>query len=220
MRESAVDANTNSTSRSLTSSDSAVHRHDRRAPSSVRSLEPVEFARWVEEREVRLAERWFREVTHRGPDVDPEQAELLKDFFALFVSMLPATLGPYREQVEPLWGQAAQLFGSVAAQRGLAAGEVIEEFQVLREGVIRLLYAEPPVAGGARMTLRDILRINRVIDRGVTQASVGHTDVLFFALFQGSGVPETLDDEILSEIRFQLDSIEREFRSVMKSLRP
>jgi hypothetical protein len=183
-----------------------------------RKLEPVEFAQWVQERAPRLADRWMTEL--RATDVawnDGVEA-LLRRFVDLFVEILPATLGPYREQVEPLWLQAAELFGQVAAQRGLAAGEVIEEFQILREALIRLLYAEPPVAGGARMTLRDILRINRSIDRGVTQASVGHTDALFFALFQGSGVPESLDEELREEVAEQLDAIHGEHRSVMRAL--
>lgn len=183
-----------------------------------RKLEPVEFAQWVEERGPRLAERWLSEL--RATDIAWSDGveSLLRRFVDLFVEILPATLGPYREQVEPLWLQAAELFGQVAAQRGLAAGEVIEEFQVLREALIRLLYAEPPVAGGARMSLRDILRINRSIDRGVTQSSVGHTDGLFFALFQGSGVPESLDDELRQEVAEQLDAIRAEHRRVMRAL--
>lgn len=143
----------------------------------------------------------------------------MRRFVDLFVTMLPANLGPYREQVEPLWLQASELFGQVAAQRGLAAGEVIEEFQILREALIRLLYAEPPTVGGARVSLRDILRLNGIVDRGVTQASVGHTDALFFALFQGSGVAESLDEELLAEIDDQLETVAREYRSVMGALR-
>jgi hypothetical protein len=110
--------------------------------------------------------------------------------------------------------QAAGLFGLMAAQRGLSAGEVIEEFQMLRDAVIRFLYAEPPVTGALRISLRDLLRVNRLIDRGVTQASVGHTDRLFFALFQGRGVSEGLTDENIGEMRAQLESIRREFRQI------
>ena len=174
----------------------------------------MEFAEWLEERLDRLGKRWLHEVRTRAPAWDDELEALLGDFFDIMLRLLPATLGPYREQVEPLWVQTAELFGSTSAQRGLAAGEVIEEFQILREGIIRLLYAEPPVAGGARMTLRDILRINRVVDRGVTHASVGHTDALFFSLFQGSGVPESLDDEVVREVRSQLDGIRKAFGEI------
>lgn len=136
--------------------------------------------------------------------------ELLAGFLDLFLGVLPLTLGPLRSPAETLWVQTAELFGSFAAQRGLAAGEVIEEFQILREAVIRLLWASPPVDEPSRVALREVLRLNRVIDRGVTHASVGHTDVLFFALFQGSGVPETLTDDLRYEIREQLRALESE----------
>ncbi len=141
---------------------------------------------------------------------------LLDEFLELLVSFLPGVLGPYRDQVDPVWRQAAELFGATAARRGLAAGEVIEEFQILREAVIRLLYQEPPVAGRARMSLRDVLRLNRAIDRGVTHASVGHTDALFFSLFEGSGIPDSPPPaELVREVRAQLDAFRAELESIL-----
>jgi hypothetical protein len=140
--------------------------------------------------------------------------ELIQGFLELFLELLPVCLGPLRDQAEPLWLQTAELFGSFSAQRGLAAGEVIEEFQVLREAVIRLLWAAPPPLGSTRTALREALRLNRVLDRGVTQASVGHTDALFFALFQGSGVPEHLTDDVRYELRHQLETIGHELRAL------
>ena len=150
----------------------------------------------------------------RGDGVD----ELLEGFLDVFLRVLPLTLGPLRSPSELLWIQAAQLFGSFAAQRGLAAGEVIEEFRLLRESIIRLLWASPPVSDPNRMALREVLRLNRVIDSGVAHASVGHTDVLFFALFQGSGVPETLTDDARYEIREQLHAIDAEVRTLRRVL--
>jgi hypothetical protein len=47
---------------------------------------------------------------------------------------------------------------------------------------------------------------------------VGHADVLFFALFQGSGVPEKLSAEARQEVTSQLESIAEEFRAVIASL--
>ncbi len=182
-------------------------------------LLPVELTAWLEERAERLRDRWLAEVRARDVAWNDGVEELTRDFLDLFVLVLPHGLGPYREQVEPLWLQAAELFGQMAAQRGLAAGEVIEEFQILRDALIRLLYQEPPVSGAQRLSLRDILRVNRFIDRGVTQASVGHTDALFFALFQGSGVAESLGDEVRGEIRHQLAGIRREVEAVLRFLR-
>lgn len=187
----------------------------RDVPTRRRKLEPLEFARWVERHAAPLADRWLGEVLARHPRPGSAVEMLLGRFFRLFTSMLPASLGPYREHVEPLWVQAAELFGSVAAQRGLAAGEAVEEFQVLREVLIRELYVEPPAEGQLPLPLRDLLRLNRVIDRGVTQTSVGHADVLFFALFQGSGVPEHLDAQVTQEVTSQLDAIGAEFGTLV-----
>jgi hypothetical protein len=181
-------------------------------------LEPIEFAGWFEQRAGRLAERWLSEIRSRHTRWGPIQDTLLDRFFALLTAMLPASFGPYRSQIEPLWLQVSELFGSVAARRGLAAGEAVDEFQILREVLIRELYTEPP-AGGVPLSLRDLLRLNRIIDRGVTQASIGHADALFFALFQGSGVPEHLDDDVQLEVSQQLDGIDQEFRAVMGLLK-
>jgi hypothetical protein len=190
-----------------------------RDPPTKKRLEALEFARWVEQRVPRLAERWLTEVSAKQGRQRTDVRALLEPFFTLLTSMLPASFGPYREQVEPLWLQAAELYGSVAAQRGLATGEGVEEFQVLRVVLIRELYADPPAGGQIPIPLRDLLRLNRLIDRGVIQTSVGHADVLFFALFQGSGVPEHLSSEVVQEITAQLASIAEEFRSVMASLK-
>lgn len=182
-----------------------------------KKLEPSELARWLYERADRIRDRWLADIRGRGGWSDSVEA-LVVEFFDLFLAMLPHGLGPFKDQIEPLWVQAAELFGSMAAQRGLAAGEVIEEFQILRDAVIRFLYAEPPVAGPLRISLRDLLRVNRLIDRGVTQSSVGHTDALFFALFQGRGVSEGLTQDNVGEIREQLATIAREFRQVERGL--
>lgn len=179
-------------------------------PGPTKNLEPLDFSRWIEDRAHPLAERWLADLQGRDAVWNDGIQELVAGFLDLFLEILPACLGPLREQAEPLWLQAAELFGSLAAQRGLAAGEVIEEFQVLREAVIRLMWADPPAVSSSRTALRDALRLNKVLDRGVTQASVGHTDALFFALFQGSGVPETLTDDVRYELRHQLQTIRGE----------
>jgi hypothetical protein len=183
-----------------------------------KKLEPIEFAAWFEQRAGRLAERWLSEIRSRHTRWGSGQDDLLNRFFALLTAMLPASFGPYREQIEPLWRQASELFGSVAAQRGLAAGESVDEFQVLREVLIRELYADPP-SRAVPLSLRDLLRLNRMIDRGVTHSSIGHADALFFALFQGSGVPEYLGEEVTREVTAQLDAIDEEFREVMGLLK-
>ena len=184
-----------------------------------KKLEPVELARWLEAHADRIRDRWLSHIGNRGGGRGESVEVLTVEFFDLFLAMLPYGLGPYKNEVEPLWLQAAALFGSMASQRGLAAGEVVEEFQGLRDAVIRFLYAEPPVNGPQRISLRDLLRVNRFIDRGVTQASVGHTDALFFALFQGNGVSEELTAVNVEEIREQLAGIREEFREIDRAFR-
>ena len=184
-----------------------------------KKIEPVEFARWLEAHADRIRDRWLSSIENRGGSWGEAGEVLTVEFLDLFLAMLPHVLGPYKNEVEPLWLQAAALFGSMASQRGLAAGEVVDEFQGLRDAVIRFLYAEPPVTGSQRISLRDLLRVNRFIDRGVTQASVGHTDALFFALFQGNGVSEGLTVVNVEEIKEQLGGIREEFQEVERAVR-
>lgn len=182
----------------------------------VRRVAPVELAVWVEARLPRITRRWLREVRARYRTSTTGINGLLEEFLGVLAGFLPPLLGPYRDQVEPLWLRTAELFGVMAAKRGLAAGEVVEEFQVLREVLIRLLAQDPPLSGRARVTLREILRLNRAIDMGVTQASVGHTDALFFSLFEGSGIPEAPPTaETLSELRDQLEAIRAELGEIV-----
>jgi len=182
----------------------------------LRKLEPAELADWLEARLDRVSERWLSDV-HARYDVRGSPVNgLLEEFLQSLVAFLPAVLGPYRVQVEPLWYRAAELFGAIAARRGLAAGEVIEEFQVLREAVIRILYQDPPLQGRVRLSLRDVLRLNRAIDDGVTHASVGHTDALFFSLFEGSGIPDTPPtEEMVEEVHAQLEELRDGLREIL-----
>ncbi len=177
-----------------------------------------DFAAWVAERRAHLAGRWGALVAQRLGRPDVPLDPLLERFFDLTLQLLPGCLGPYRSQFVPLFRQLAELYGSVGATRGLAAGEIIEEMQLLREVLIRRLFSEPPPVRRAPVLLREILRLNRMVDRGVTFASVGHTDAMFFALFQGSGIPAQLTDEVREEITDQFDEIEGEAKELLRIL--
>ncbi|MEX0980249.1 MAG: hypothetical protein WDZ89_04090 [Gemmatimonadota bacterium] len=207
MKDSVIDTGMNPTARSRTGSET----------TGSREMEPMELALWLQAGSVCVSERWLAEIVARGGTMPEEVAGLMDRFIRLFVSFLPASLGPYHEQVDPLWRQAAELYGSLGAMRGLAAGEIIEEFQLLREALLRHFDHDPPDSG-LRIGLRETLRLNRMIDRGVTHASVAHTDSLFFSLFQGSGVPEALTPEVMQEVRDQLMVMEREFTALMRLL--
>jgi hypothetical protein len=173
-----------------------------------------ELTAWLHERVGRLAGEWSEEVRTRGREHSPFVDDVVARFLLQLTSFLPLLLGPRREDLQPLWSRACELFGTLAAKRGLAAGEVIEEFQVLRELLIRDLY-ESPLASGAP-TLRETLRLNRALDRGVTHASVGHTDAMFFQLLEASGAGAvTTPDEAAREAHAQLEVIREELADIL-----
>ena len=173
-------------------------------PSSSRQL-----GEWLRRQSEFLSCYWFDAVCHRASP-EPEMEPVLRRFFEILAAMIPEAVGRDRARVAPLWREAAELYGSVGAQRGLAAGEIVEEFQVLREAVIRLLFHAPPSRSGDAFSLADALRLNRFLDAGVTHASVGHTDALFFALFQGSGVPRVPTAELVADVEAQLRALKEE----------
>ena len=187
-----------------------------RSDDPVRKVQPAELVGWLTEKGPSITQRWSRELKSRYEAPSTGVNGLLDEFLSTLVRFLPGMLGPYREQVEVVWIRASELFGAVAVRRGLAAGEVIEEFQILREALIRHLYLDPPLDGQGEISLRELLRLNRVIDTGVTHASVGHTDALFFALFQGSGIPDAPPTaELKTEVRSQLRGLEDELRDIV-----
>ena len=167
-------------------------------------MTPAELSSWLDEQQEAMAARWLLEVQSRSEDIDGELLLLIGDFLHLLTSVLAPGLGAFREQVEAILQQAAELYGNLGAHRGLAAGEAVEEVQILRRVLLRFLYTLLPGGGSARVSLRDLLQLNRLIDLGVTYASVGHTDTLFFNLFHGTGVSGAPTPELLAEVREQV----------------
>ncbi|MGB1839526.1 MAG: hypothetical protein ACPHWZ_00335 [Longimicrobiales bacterium] len=107
----------------------------------------AEFTAWLDERVSSLRVLWVQEIGARGLGQGRIDGALVDRFARQLVGMLPLMLGPHRDQIRPLWVRGFELFGAVAAKRGLAAGEAIEEVHLLRELVIRDLYKEPPMGG-------------------------------------------------------------------------
>lgn len=195
--------------------DDRVGDASQRLPSGPR-LAPTDLAAWLHARLDSLAERWRAAIREQAAGSGTGLDEVLDTFTRELVRFLPWMVGPHRETIEPLWVRASELFGSVAAKRGLAAGEVIEEFQVLRELVIRDLYRDPPLGGRLPLSLREILRLNRGIDRGVTHASVGHTDALFFQFFESDGGVVETGEGLLPEVLEQLGVLSEEVDQVIE----
>ena len=165
---------------------------------------------WLEVQRELLAAYWFEEILHRV-SMDQEMERVLERFLALLTRLIPGALDHRRSAVDPLWKSAAELYGAFGAKRGLAAGDIVEEFQIVREAVVRRLFQAPPARYGATLSLSDALRLNRFLDSGVTHASIGHTDGLFFALFQGSGVSTVPTEKLVAEVEEQLDALEMEW---------
>ena len=185
--------------------------------SPARSTRPTpdthQVGEWLESQRGFLAGYWFEEVLYRV-SVDQEMERVLERFLNLLTSMIPGALDHRRASVDRVWKSAAELYGALGAKRGLAAGDIVEEFQIVREAVVRMLFDAPPARSGAALLLSDALRLNRFLDGGVTHASIGHTDGLFFALFHGSGVSTVPTAKLVAEVEEQLECLEVEWAAV------
>lgn len=139
--------------------------------------------------------------------------------FRLIIDTLAELVGPLRREVRPVWFNICEHYGRVATARGLAAGEVVEELQYLRELLIRQL-APVLAAMRARQSMAIMLRLNRVIDKGVAVAVVGYTDALVATLFAQNGVPGPTSDDEAAGIDRQLDALEHELRLAAGKMTP
>ena len=160
---------------------------------------------WMEGQMVLIARRWKAEIQIREDRRGDDGDGFLNGFLQHLVSFLPPCLGEHRQVGEEVWQIATHLYGSLALRRGLAAGEVVEELQLLRETVLRLLLESPPEKWGNPLLSRDILVLNRIFDLGVVRAGVAYVDDLFFAHLQGSGIPEGVTPDIVAEIGAALE---------------
>ena len=139
--------------------------------------------------------------------------------FRLLLDVITEMVGPFRREVNSVWFHVCEHYGRTASTRGLAAGEVVEELQFLRELLIRNL-APVMVAMRARQSMAIMLRLNRVIDKGVSVAVVGYTDALVATLFAQNGVPMFDTQQDSAEIERQLSALEQELHAVVKQRRP
>lgn len=178
-------------------------------------LTTEELHHWLEEHREAIAERWLAEIRSRSEGMDEEELALVGEFIQLLTSFLAPGLGAFREMVEHLFQEAATLFGNLGAYRGGAAGEAVEEFQILREVVLRTLYADPPGDPPSLPGLRDLLQINRLIDLGVAYTSVGHADSLFFNLLHHTGVQDTPASDFFEKVRAQIGGFREELEELV-----
>jgi hypothetical protein len=178
----------------------------------------VKLRHWLLSQEANIAGRWYLELTSGVPGEEGIGAGLLKSLTTQMASFLPFCFGERRDRGLEVWNQASNLYGSVAVRRGLAAGEVVEELQLLRNVVLRLLLVEarPGVAGGDDpdgIPALELLTLNRVLDLAVSRATIAYTDDLFFAHLQGSGIPEGVTEELAEEMERQFEAFRRELEA-------
>ena len=159
-----------------------------------------------------LVESWSQWIADRetgGRTLDPHELERT---LRLIADLLPLMTGPMRREARDTWFAATELYGRLAEARGLSAGEVVEEFQHLRELLIVEL-GDLFVALPARQQLPAVLRVNRVCDHGVANAVVGYTDALVAKLFSKDGVPVPTADDV-QELLGQLHTLEEDVRKL------
>ncbi len=162
------------------------------------------------DRLIALWSDWLMGRMSQAPHLDRPTIERQ---LALLIDVMIEMSGPLRRQGTELWFNACDAYGRTAAARGLAAGEVVEEIQHLRELLIRDL-SEVIAALPARQSLATVLRLNRFIDRGISHAVVGYTDVLVETLLNKRGVTFGVSELGEDVVNKRLDQLEEELASL------
>jgi hypothetical protein len=132
-----------------------------------------------------MVQQWIAWLGDRLTATSAIPHALVKRELTLLIDVFASMVGPLRRETRPIWGRVAEEYGRHAAIRGLAAGEVVEEMQYLRELLIRFL--APSIAAlRPRQGMALLLRLNRLVDRGVAMAVVGYTDEIAASLLSRS----------------------------------
>src|SRR5688572_21259187 len=108
---------------------------------AVRASQPVLLAasRVIAETRDAMAAQWADWLGDRITAVPTIPRATVEREFRLIIDTLSETVGPFRREARIVWFHVCEHYGRVAAARGLAAGEVVEELQYLRELLIRHL---------------------------------------------------------------------------------
>lgn len=168
----------------------------------------------TEERDGVVAE-WCRRVGDRLTAASVISTPFIERQFALLIDLLAESVGPFRREIGPLWRRACEQYGRAASLRGLAAGEVVEELQHLRE-ILTLRLAAAVVLLRPRQALSIMLRLNRMMDQGIATAVVGYTDALVATLFSQNGVPAPDTEQDGADVERQLAAVEQELADLQR----
>jgi hypothetical protein len=182
---------------------------------TIRPLTPASTAieRALVANRTKLINQWSDWLASRMAQVDILDRPTSDRQVALLIDVLIEKCGPLRSQVGELWFDTCDSYGRTAAARGLAAGEVVEEIQYLRELLIRHL-SEIIAALQARQSMAAVLRLNRIIDQGIAHAVVGYTDVLVESLLNQRGIAVSTTEPGAGETTKRLEELEKELNEV------
>jgi len=163
-------------------------------------------------RETMLA-RWLEWLGERVTGTAMAPRDLVEAEFRLILDVFATMVGPLRRETRTIWKQVTELYGRHAADRGLAAGEVVEEMQYLRELLIRHL--APAIAEmRPRQGMALLLRLNRLVDRGVAMAVVGYTDAMVATLLPNGDDHRPTGGDGPAAVRGRLDAIRHELATI------
>jgi hypothetical protein len=166
----------------------------------------------------RLVARWSAWIATRMSHAPHIKRPTIERHLALLVDLLIELSGPLRRKAAELWYQACEAYGQTAAARGLAAGEVVEELQQLRDLLIRGL-SDTIASLSARQSMAAILRLNRILDGGLAHAVVGYTDALVETLLNRRGVPIVTAEPAEDEVLQRLEALEEELAHLRNNAR-
>lgn len=164
-----------------------------------------------------LVQEWGAWIVRRTALAHPQlHRPILERQLRLLVDIVILLTGPVRRQAANLWFDSCEHYGRAAAGRGLAAGEVVEEIQHLRELLIRSL-SDIIAALPARYSMATVLRLNRQLDHGIARAVVGYTEALVETLFNQNGVPASVPEQVDSEAVKQLEQFEGDLEKIQSA---
>ncbi|NOT08369.1 MAG: hypothetical protein HOP28_09210 [Gemmatimonadales bacterium] len=128
-----------------------------------------------------MVNQWAAWLGDRLTATSAVPSQVVKQELSLLIDVFGSMVGPLRRETKMIWQRACGEYGRHAALRGLAAGEVVEEMQYFRELLIRFL--APSIAAlRPRQGMALLLRLNRLVDKGVAMAVIGYTDALVASL--------------------------------------
>lgn len=163
--------------------------------------------------------RWIAWLGERITGTSSTPRDLVEAEFLLILDVFATMVGPLRREAKTIWNQVTELYGRHAATRGLAAGEVVEEMQYLRELLIRHL--APAIAQlRPRQAMALLLRLNRLVDKGVAMAVVGYTDAMVATLLRAGDDdrPPAVDGP--ATVRGRLELIRAELATIVPADHP